>query len=156
MQRPVTRIEPIGPPEAYKTYSIVAPEETHFRPASCEEVECEMRAAGWVTLVDETSDLGEQQAAYIRGYYNDFGEYQAAGRVFTESRGPAGTLFEFPPGEECFRAHQIRLDREEFFIVRGGDWRGNPRRELRQHDTPENWVEDFAEHQDRIDKQVNG
>ncbi len=135
------RLPPAGSVHSYKTYQILAPPQTHTRPATCIEVDCVTQAGGWITVVDESTELGQKQAHYIR---------RLAGRVFTEGPRDVMTLFTFPPGEECFKAHTMSLDREEIYIVRGGDHRGNPRKERRVHDTPENWVEDFAEHQDQL------
>ena len=98
-------------------------------------------------MVDESTEMGQKQAHYIR---------RLSGRIFTEGPRDVMTLFTFPPGEECFREHTVRLDREEVYVVRGGDWRGNPRKEHRTHDTADNWVEDFSEHQQTIDRAVNG
>lgn len=145
--RPVTRIPPLGPPQAYKTYEIDAPEQTHFRDATCTEVDCAMQASGWVTAVDEATALGQQQARYIR---------RVSDRAYMEEHENGQTMFRFPAGEECFSQHRIRLERPEYFIVRGGDFRGNPRGDVRVHDSADDWVEDFAEHQDRLSTALNG
>lgn len=132
------------PSEKMKTYGISVPVPTHFRVATCEEVDCDWRKTGWVTVSDEATDLGQRQAHHIR---------RVAGRPFTESRGADGiTYFKFPPGTECFEEHLVRIDREEIYLVRGGDHRGNPRKEIRIHDRPEHWVEDFADHQAELEK----
>lgn len=147
--RPVTRIDPQLPAGAYKTYTVAAPLTTHFRPATCEEVECPYAVHGWATVVDESTELGQRQADYIR---------RSSGRRFTAERTPEGlTRFVFAPNQECFTDHQTRVEREGVFLVRGGDHRGDPSG-LRpyQHVRPEDWVEDFAEHQqglaDRIER----
>ncbi len=142
MNREINHFQPSGPVSAYKSYVISAPIQTHFRSGTCEEADCPQLAAGWVTYVDESTDLGERQAFYIR---------RKSGRVFTEDRHEDGrTGFIFSAGQECFYDHQIRLEREPVFAVRGGDWRGNPRREFRVHDSPGNWVEDFGVHQETL------
>lgn len=116
MERPINRIAPKLPVTAMQTYSIDAPMATHFRPASCTEVECPHHLEGWQTLVDENAQLGQRQADYIRRH---------AGRAFTESREKEGvTTFTFPAGQKCFRPHQVRIDRPEIFSVVGGDFRG--------------------------------
>ncbi len=143
------RISPQGQPNAYKTYSYLAPLVTHWRPAACDEVDCEVSALGWTTTVDEATDLGQRQAAYIR---------TQSGRHPQESRGHGHdgplTVFTFLPGEECFTAHQIRSDREAIYAVRPGDYRAYGVPFL--HDTAEFWIEDYAGHLDKIDKQANG
>lgn len=130
-------------PEHYSTYGIRRPRATHSRPASCAEVECPNYLRGFVSVVDEATQLGQLQAAWIRG---------RAGRRFTESRDPAGlTRFTFPPEQPCFAEHRVQLERPALYVVAGGDWRGNPRRiPVRRHANPRDWVDDFGEHQERL------
>ena len=140
------RVTPAAPVTAYKTYALSAPIQTHTRPGTCAEVNCAHWLAGWKTTVDVSTELGQRQAKYI---------VNKSGRKFCETTG-FGDInkqlreFMFPPGQKCFREHRVSLEREPAFIVRGGDWRGNPMREFRQHANGNDWVEDFAEHTDRI------
>jgi hypothetical protein len=132
------RIEPNLPAAAFQTYAISTPHDTAVK-AACEQVGCEARQHGWQTLIDETTDLGAQQATYIR---------TAARRIYTERPGPGGlTEFRFEPGQRCFADHQTR---PEIYVVRDGDWRGNPTGRTRTHARPADWVEDFAEHQQQL------
>lgn len=136
------RIQPQMPVGAYKTYTVTSPLSTHSRAGTCEEADCVNHATGWRTAVDESTDLGQQQARYVRS---------DSGRACTEYRDETGlTVFEFQPGQQCFTAHRIPLEREPFYVVRGGDWRGNPTGERRQHARADDWVDDFATHQDRL------
>lgn len=138
--RPLTRIQPQLPPQSRKTYGISAPAATHFRRATCAEVDCTHYLRGWKTTVDESTDLGQKQAHYIR---------RESRRGHTESRTAAGlTEFLFEAGQRCFRPHQVRVDRPEIYVVRQGDWRSYGDR--RRHTRAEDWVEDFSEHQDRL------
>jgi hypothetical protein len=95
--------------------------------------------------VDERTELGAEQARYIR---------RNSGRAFVESReGEAGdglTVFDFAPGQDCFKRgdHRLPLEREPILTVHRGDWRGMQL--LRRHIRDVDWVEDFAEHQDRL------
>lgn len=141
----MNRFTPAGPAHAYKTYEIISPVSTHFRPGTCDEAGCLAQRHGWTTTVDESTDLGARQAHYIRSQ---------SGRKFVEERGPL-TVFTFEAGQKCFATHQIPLDRPELYVVRGGDWRGNPLGDVRHH-RADTWTEDFAEHQDRIARLVNG
>jgi hypothetical protein len=138
------RLEPGLPAAAMKTYAIEAPP-CNFRRATCIEVECSAMAGGWVTRVDESTELGQGQAHYIRA---------ESGRLFTEDRDPAGlTVFTFPAGQPCFRqaSHRVPLDRPELWLVKEGDWRGNPRGiPVYRHTRPEFWVEDLHEHTDEL------
>lgn len=138
--RPINRIEPRLPAAAMKTYAITSPIATHYRPATCAEVDCQPHQLGWHTTVPAES----QDEALIR----------RAGRHFTEERVGQGFIkFSFPPGQACFRAstHKVSLQRPENFLVLGGDWRGNPRGiEPVRHTRPEFWVEDFGGHQQKL------
>jgi hypothetical protein len=137
---------PVGPAHAYKSYQILSPLSTHFRDGTCEEAGCLAQRHGWRTVVDESTDLGKRQAHYIRSL---------SGRTFTEERGPV-TTFTFEAGQRCFATHKVPLERPELYVVRGGDWRGNPTGEIYQHQRAADWVEDFGEHLDRIARVING
>lgn len=117
MSRPLNRPKPGLPAEMMKTHAIIAPMSTHWRRASCEEVQCEAYLKGWGV---PTKGLDEQDIALLRG----------CGRKFSEIEIKDGeTHFWFEPGQSCLRAstHRTRLDKPEIFVVRDGDWRGNPR-----------------------------
>lgn len=141
----VSRIEPAMPAHAYKTYGMSMPLRSHWRPATCEEVDCDDYRYGWVSTFDGATELGQRQIHYC--------EHDRS-RTFSIQR-PSLTLvkFVYPPGQRCFRAgdHRVPLERPARFYVSGGDWRGNPRgTPVRVHRTVEDWCEDFAEHQDRL------
>jgi len=133
------RVDPALPVGAVKTYTVSAPLPTHWREATCEEAGCQAYQHGWMTAVDETSDLGQRQAAYIR---------QHAGRRFAETRTATHTEFTFEPGQRCFAVHQVPLERDPLFLVRMGDWRGYGT--TRVHQRPGDWVEDMQENLDRV------
>lgn len=148
------RIEPALPAHAYQSYALVSPISTHFRPGTCEEAGCEPHRHGWRTVVDEATELGQRQAHYIR---------RESRRRFREERDTAGlTVFTFEAGQACFTAangsydpkvaqHKVRVDREEFYFRRPGDWRGNPTGERPyRHTRADFWAEDFAEHQQQL------
>jgi hypothetical protein len=136
------RLDPVAPAAAYQTFQVAAPLSTHWRPGTCAEAGCTAHLHGWQTSVDETTDLGQRQAHYIR---------HDTTRRHTERRADTGlTVFAFEPGQTCFGGqHRIRLDREERFLIRGGDWRGNPRGDRRET-TAAGWVDDFGEHQETL------
>jgi hypothetical protein len=153
----INRTTPAVPARAYKTFAIASPVETHTRPASCAEVGCHRLADGFQVVVDEATELGQRQAHYLRADgvpAHLAASYAARGaRRYTESRTPEGlTAFAYPPGTRCFEEHLVPLERPELYIVRGGDWRGNPTGEVRRHSGPDPWLNDFGEHQDRIAK----
>jgi hypothetical protein len=130
------RIPSALPAAAMKSYRIAAPRATHWRPATCAEFECGAHLHGWQTSTDESTDLGQRQAHYIR---------HDRTRKHTERRAETGlTVFEFEAGQECFTAHQVPNGRPERFLVTGGDWRGNPAGiPRREHSRPDDWVDDM-------------
>lgn len=131
--RPVTRIDPAMPVGSYQTFSITSRTDRTV-PAACEQVGCQAWARGWESTVDETTDLGKRQAAYIRGQSR---------RTFREQKTATGlTVFRFEAGQRCFAEHRTR---PEIYAVRDGDWRGNPTGRARRHQRAADWVEDMAE-----------
>lgn len=141
MTRPVFRADPVLPVQAMQTYSIRVPQATHWRSASCEEVECSAYLKGWKTILPGNSDL-----IYL---------LKRSGRRYTEQRVDAGLIeFTFAAGQSCFKAsqHKVRIARPEIYVVRGGDWRGSTGI-IRRHTQPEHWVEDMQERLDGIRNQ---
>jgi hypothetical protein len=138
------RVQPKLPVGAMKTYGIVAPPATHWRPASCDEVDCPNYLSGWITVLDEVAQA--ELVAAVR----------TSGRKPAAVRREGGRItFTFEAGTPCFKAsqHKVRLDRQEHYVVFPGDWRGaaGP---TRRHQRPQDWVEDFAEHQDRLNSRL--
>jgi hypothetical protein len=130
---------------AYKTYEVRSPLATHFRPATCAEVNCPQYVNGWRVRVEAlTPDL-------LHAARN-------SGRKYAEQRVAEGeTWLVFEAGQPCFKAaqHRTRTDRPALYLVRDGDWRGNPRgTKARLHQRPDNWVDDFAEHQQKLADEI--
>lgn len=143
------RLTPALPAHAYKTYQVAAPISTHYRPATCQEFDCQAMIRGWKTVVDTSTELGQRQAHYIR---------TESRRKFREERNMADqrvVMFCFEPGQICFASHQVRTERPEVYLVRDGDWRGNPRGTTpRRHANAQDWLEDFSEHQGRLAEEI--
>jgi hypothetical protein len=138
----VNRLQPAMDVGAYQTFAISAPRDVTVV-AACEQVGCAAWQFGWESKVDEATQLGQEQAAYIR---------QTSGRTFREMRTEAGlTVFRFEAHQRCFAEHRTR---PEIYLVRDGDWRGNPTGRRRMHERPADWVEDFGEHQQRIADEI--
>jgi hypothetical protein len=138
------RIAPALPVGSYKTYQIRQPLNTHFRKATCAEVECPPHLKGWATRVPVISE----QADYIMN---------KSGRKFKRVVEDGMAVFTFYPGQSCFGEHVISLQRPQLFLVKDGDWRGNPSGRSRQHTRAADWVDDFATHQaDLADKLEKG
>lgn len=130
----------MGEPEHYQTYSITSPPDRKVR-AACEQVGCEHWRLGWQSVIDESTPLGQSQAAYIR---------QQSGRTFREQKTGSGlTVFAFESGQRCFAEHQTR---PEIYAVQGGDWRKQTG-PVRAHQRAADWQDDFGEHQLRLVEQ---
>ena len=129
-----------------KTYELRTPRSTHTRAATCEEVECAAHVRGWVTSIDVSTELGRNQADYIR---------HQSGRHFTESGRPGMVEFRFPPGQRCFNSnsHRVFLEREPLYIVRSGDWREYGR-VGRRHTRAEDWIDDFQGNQQALKERL--
>lgn len=145
MQPQQFHIQPRMDVGAYKTYALVAPPATHHRKATCEEVECPNNLRGWRTVCDVGTVLGQRQAEYITKH---------SGRRFVSKTAGTVITYTFGAGQQCFAPHTVPVGREPLYIVRGGDWRGNPTGERRQHVSAADWVEDFGEHQQRITDEI--
>lgn len=137
------RIDPKLPAGAMRTFEISAPLSTHYRPASCEEVECEHFTKGWQLR----KEILSAELLYTVAH---------SGRSYTEMNMREGeTWLVFAAGQKCFAAskHRVRLERPEVYIARDGDWRGNPRGTVPViHSGPDAWVDQFATHQEKINK----
>jgi hypothetical protein len=142
----VTRPAPLMPAQAYKTYGMSMPVQSHWRPATCEEIMCFNYLNGWKTVVAEGSPHADI-ARSLRGSYS-----------FTETAQPGGMVeFVFAPGQKCFKwnDHRVQLERPARYYVADGDFRGNPRRTpVRVHQRAEDWVSDFGEHQMKLAEAV--
>lgn len=140
------QIMPRSGPEAYKTYGIRMPLNTHWRKATCAEVECPDHTHGWRVRIEHlTAELLHTA--------------RTTGRRYREMAVKEGeTYLVFEAGQSCFRAadHRIRIERPELYVVRDGDWRGNPRgTNATVHSGPDSWVDDFASHQDNLAAEAN-
>lgn len=110
---------------------------------TCREAKCQQYERGWMTVVDETSDLGQQQAHYIRTESGRrFVSFTADNPPSAHAAIVAGmqiaggmTVFLFYAGQECFREH---ADREVLFAHDKGQRR-------RVHTRPQDWMEHFNE-----------
>ena len=126
----------------HRTFRISSPIATHYRPASCADVDCSAHLHGWRTTVDIGTDLGREQAAYIRAH---------AGRRHVEPTEDGRLVaFTFEPGQVCFAAadHRVPLDRPEIFRTSIGPALGVD--DIVHTLRPDQWVDDFATHLDGI------
>lgn len=107
------------------------------RPATCERAGCPRWELGWITIIDESTDLGKRQSSYIR---------HMSGRRFIEEWLDQDVIrFVFEPGQQCFEQHFVSLDVAPTFAVLNGG-AGAP--VARTHATADDWVNDLGEHLD--------
>ena len=126
-----------------KTYRVHAPA-GHWRLATCQEVDCQAYARGWVTAVPGDSP----QAAYIRS------DRTRGHRE--EPPGPDGVVrFVFGPGNRCFgSSHQV-IERPPLLLVQPGAMLARTDTGYR-HTSVASWVDDFQTHLDAIRKERDG
>lgn len=126
-------------PRNYQTYTILAPLSTHWRKATCAEVDCPDYLNGWRTRVEY---LTPEQLHLARN---------CGRRHIVVKVGPGETYLVYDAGQPCFQVstHRMRLEREERYLIRDGDARGNPTgRRVEVSGTA--WNDDFGEHQQRL------
>lgn len=131
---------PRADPRLTAQYTLAKPAKSHRRPASCAEVNCKFYRLGWQMRIMENTPLGERQVALVK----------QSGRRFRAERaitGPGEVLLTFEAGQQCFGAHSVPNDRPALYVVRQGT------SQPRLHTKPENWVEDFSTHLDKIREQ---
>lgn len=144
----INHAPPVRRVDQMKTYGLSAPQSTHYRRASCREVDCPNYANGWRSGFDVTVPEKAEAARLIRLH---------SGRLFTVEEIKGGPLnmvqmviFTFGPGQECFQQHSVPLERDPVLYVRDGDWRGNDTGFKHVFKSNVDWVDDFGEHQEKI------
>jgi hypothetical protein len=143
------RVEPKLPPGAMQTYDVSAPLETHWRSATCAEVECKAFMQGWSS---DVLDGSVDEARLAKAYESDF----RRGAIRGEKLETGFIRYHFPAGTACFRQawHKLPLERPALFMVRSGDWRGTDG-VIRRFATGADWVDHFATHLDGISERVS-
>lgn len=126
------------PTRNYKTYQIASPITTHYRKATCVEIDCPHYTNGWRIKLDILQPADKQAIKDSR-------------RKYKVEDMPDGKWLIFEPGQPCFQAstHRIAVGRPEIYRVGRGDFRSyNPReaRVLRA----DQWLDDFYNHQDKL------
>jgi hypothetical protein len=138
------RFSPAGLPQDYRTFQIHQPTIDTERPATCEEVDCEPFLKGWQLTVP----IGSQDEHIIRNQNRPFQKEVVGGMI----------TFRFAPGTNCFRSstHRVVRERPALFVVREGDYRGNPRGTAPKVVQPNEWrdrmIEDAEAVRERIEK----
>jgi len=123
-----------APVHTMRTFQIAQPIATHYRTATCAEVSCRARAAGWRMGFDLSDPERLAAARWIRDH---------SGRSMTAEVTGGKVILTFPAGQDCFETHRKHLDREPFYVVRGGDFRGNPERVRVLHKSADSFVDQW-------------
>lgn len=129
-----------APVHTMRTFQIDQPLETHFRLATCREVDCQAYAHGWSMGFDLTDPERRKAARWIR---------DKSGRTFTYELTDTKITFTFAAGQQCFQKHRVPLERDPFMIVRGGDWRGSTGI-VRRHRDPADFIDHWSTDLDRL------
>lgn len=143
------RIWPTLQASQMKTYEMRWPVGTHHRPAVCAEVDCPNYLNGWRMGFDLTVPEKVAAANWVRS---------ESGLDFTFEVTDTTVVFTFPAGQECLesriRSHTLPLEREPLYLVRGGDFRGNPRGENRVHVNGADFADDWRESLERLEEEM--
>lgn len=136
--RKVTRFKPALPSHLYRTYRTSSPIETHYRLATCEEVQCSAYMEGWTY---KKVDLGERLLHIVTH----------AGKRYREQALGDDIYLVFEPGQACFQAstHRVSLERPSFYYTGRGDYRTFSTRNA-QRLNGEDWADSFANHMDAL------
>lgn len=114
--RPLNRPDPLLPVTKMVTHAILQPLLTHWRSATCAEVDCAHYLNGWGVAKRHVDD---RLLAAIK---------QAGYRFSTIEIEEGQDHLWFEAGQPCFKAgdHRLPVGRDPLFVARSGDWRGNP------------------------------
>lgn len=132
-----------APAHAMRTFQVDQPLETHYRRATCDEVDCSAKRNGWVMGFDLTEPEKRAAARWIRDH---------SGRTFTATLAEGKVTLTFAAGQTCFAKHRVPNDRPPFLIVRGGDWRGNVTGERVVHRNADDFVDHWENDLDKINR----
>lgn len=144
LTRRVNRITPQIPSHLMRTYAVRSPLQTHFRRATCAEIDCPDYLHGWYLKIEGTP-LDLLHIARNSGRKYTIGELVA-------SSGEMFKAYIFEAGQACFResTHVKSLERPEFFYEGRGDHRSFSTRNAFKFDRPDQFVDSFATHLDRL------
>jgi len=128
----------------YKTYAVRSPLETHYRKATCVEVNCEAYRNGWQFRKE---GMTAEMLFYATHCGKRYRELQVA---------PGETYLVYEPGQRCFEAsfHTVSLERPEWDFVGRGDSSVFQTDKARRHTKREFWVEDFQHHLEKINRLI--
>lgn len=141
--RGARRIQPQMPSQNYQTFQVASPLSTHYKPATCKEIDCPNYLNGWRIRVE---GLPEDMLHLAKH----------SGRRFREVSIKEGeTYLVFEGGQKCFQesTHRTSLQRPEFYFIGQGDWRSYSSRNAERVSTEE-WLDRFRTNQDSLATQL--
>lgn len=124
-------------------HRILNPPETHFRPASCAEVNCDHYLNGWRVRIE---GLPPELVHAAR----------TSGRQYTELPVAEGeTWLVFEAGQACFKAatHRTNVGRAPLYVVDTPADNGRARRRI--HTSNDSWADDLHSHTDALLGAIN-
>jgi hypothetical protein len=124
-------------------YRILNPAETHFRPATCAEVNCDHYLNGWRVRIDSLPPELVHAA-------------RTSGRLYEELRVAEGeTYLVFEAGQACFKAsqHRTNVGRTPLYVVDTPTDNGRARRRI--HTSNDSWADDLHSHTDALLGAIN-
>jgi hypothetical protein len=141
------RLVPDAGPEQFVTHKVSAPIHSHWRPATCEEFECDDFVYGFVFTCDTSTELGQSQYYYLT--------HDRSRRYSMQRVGPQMVKFVYGPGFRGFgnahASHRVPIGRPPLYLVAEGDFRGNPRGvPTRVHRNVEDFVDHSWSHFDKL------
>lgn len=139
--------EPLLPPWARKTYSLVADRSVPVpqRQVNCEEAGCEHFLHGWISPIDLSTPDGQE--TYRLATH--------AGRSYTEQRQGTMAYLHFAAGQPCFKARKhfaLTDERPALYLIRNGDDRQYTSRTVVPRAA--DWVDDFREHTETLSDEI--
>ncbi|MCH9011289.1 MAG: hypothetical protein IIC21_11740 [Chloroflexi bacterium] len=120
-------------------HRLLTPWDTHKRPATCQEIDCNEYLNGWTVVVDVTTEIGKSRQYTIE---------HEAGRRYTKSSLEEGkVVYDFEPGQACFlqSRHTILIGRSpDHRILKAGvsNSSAHPKGRLVGHTE---WMDDYGE-----------
>ncbi len=153
----VNRPTPKMPTQVYKTFRVASPVATHFRQATCQEFECTAFNNGWTYIKEELEKENLLYAVTHAG--KRYKEMVVPVPIQTENGwmfGPEKLCLVFEPGQVCFQArtHRLPIGRPEFYFVGRGDYRSFTPRAAQQFNRPDDWLDSFQNHMDKIKTEI--
>lgn len=151
----VNRIQPQMPTQNYTTFAIKSPISTHYRRATCAEVNCADYLNGWYLKIEGTPEdllylATHSGRRYTTGEVVIEKEVEIDGAITVVPDMFKALIFE--AGQGCFAeaTHVKSLERQEFYFSGRGDYRSFSIRKAHLYDRPDQFVDDFDHHLTRI------